>query len=131
MELNYSISKMNRPHFIFSAKHRAQRRNPVCLSPLPTALFEHYHPLRGMVTKVSDRVKLEQLVQDLLPYMTLVENNVVGFQNASRKKSSKMRKNGQKRGRYVYASNDGNTAAVQVLCLVQLSEIYMSCVCEN
>ena len=57
------------------------------------------------MTVVTDKVKIEQLVNDLQPYMTLIDNNLVGFKVAPKKERKKLNK--KKWGRYVYATNDG------------------------
>ena len=105
MELDYAALQGRRPQFIFSSKHSSNGNNPVSLPPLPNTLFERYHPQNGLLSVASDRVKIEQLVNDLKPYMTVVNYNLIGFKAASKAERKKLKK--KKWGRYVYATNDG------------------------
>ena len=104
LELNYAIKQSRRPHFIFSTRHQENGTNPVCLSEIPNTYFERFHPRGGRVSRQTDKVKIEQLVNDLLPYLK-PDDNAIGLKIASKKVRKRMKK--KHWGRYVYCTNDG------------------------
>mmetsp|Transcript_17494 Transcript_17494/g.29324 ORF Transcript_17494/g.29324 Transcript_17494/m.29324 type:complete len:403 (+) Transcript_17494:55-1263(+) len=99
MELHFAISQGRRPHFLYNSNHSVLSTNPSCLTSIPNTLFEKYHPRGGDVTNALDRVKIEQLVNDLQSYMTRVdETHHVGFKSAPNKNSKKKEKEIRKAG---------------------------------
>ena len=118
MELHFAISQGRRPHFLYDTNQRDLSINPSCLTTIPNTLFEKYHPRGGEVTNALDRVKIEQLINDLLPYMSHVDvTHHIGYKASHDKNSKKKEKKSgtQHYGRYVYTTNDGESTHPEVL----------------
>ena len=109
MEMHFSSSQGRRPHFLYSTNQSDNGINPVYLSPFPNTMFEKYHPRGGGVSNMLDIVKIEQLVNDLQPYMSLVNENKIGFNPSSKWERIAKNKMTRSWGRYVYSTNDGKS----------------------
>ena len=94
-----SMQAGRRPHLLYGTReHKLVGRNPIQLPPLQNSWFDNYNPVKGKLTKESDREKIQQLVTDIEPYMKRVVKGYDGERNAA----------GQMHGRgvYRYASGD-------------------------
>ena len=94
-----SMQAGRRPHLLYGTKeHKLVGYNPIQLPPLQNSWFDDYNPVKGKLTKETDREKIQQLVTDIEPYMKRVVVGYDGERNAA----------GQMHGRGVfrYASGD-------------------------
>ena len=93
-----SMQAGRRPHLLYGTnEHKLVAYNPVQLPPLQNSWFDNYNPVKGKLTKESDREKIRQLVTDIEPYMKRVVEAYDGERNAA----------GQMHGRGVYWYADG------------------------
>jgi hypothetical protein len=95
--LHHHLSSGRRPHFLYSQYEVSHILPPVCLPPLQNSHFDQYHPAKGFLSVESDRQKISELVEALIPFMTRVQ---VGYQGDM--KDGK--RNGQ--GQYRYSNGD-------------------------
>lgn len=60
-----------RPHFLFGSREKREGLNPIQLQPLQReySFFSKYHPSRGFMTVASDKQKIEDLLEELNPYL--------------------------------------------------------------
>jgi hypothetical protein len=66
-----------RPHFLFGSREKRERLNPIQLQPLQReySFFSQYHPSQGFMTVASDKKKIEELLDELNPYLKDYENS--------------------------------------------------------
>jgi hypothetical protein len=86
-----------RPHLLYGSKEKATTHPPMVLPPLQNSYFERYNPENGILTKAEDRVKIQRLVNELIPYMKTVKEGYEGELKDGKPHG---------KGKYVYA--DGN-----------------------
>ena len=93
-----SMQSGRRPHLLYGTKeHKLFGYDPIHLPPLQNTWFDNYNPVKGKLTKESDREKIQQLVNYIEPYMKRVAVGYIGERNAA----------GQMHGRGVYRYADG------------------------
>jgi hypothetical protein len=79
-----SMQAGRRPHLLYGTKeHKRVGHNPTQLPPLQNSWFDNYNPVKGKLTKESDREKIQQLVNDIEPYMKRVVEGYDGERNAA------------------------------------------------
>ena len=94
-----SLQAGRRPHLLYGTReHKLVGFNPVQLPPLQNSWFYNYNPVKGKLTKESDREKIQQLVNDIEPYMKRVIVGYTGERNVE----------GQMHGRGVYRYANGD-----------------------
>jgi hypothetical protein len=79
--LNTAIRNGHRPQYLYGEKEKSEYRIPLQLPPLQNKYFEKYHPLQGNLTKATDRDKIGQLVDELIPFMIPLTVEYVGERN--------------------------------------------------
>jgi hypothetical protein len=83
--LKFQRQEGRRPHILYGSKEKADLRAPIILPPLQYSFFDQYHPEKGTLTREQDRLKIRELVKDLLPYVKKVERKYEGeFLNGQR-----------------------------------------------
>ena len=60
------VSRGVRPHFLYGTHERKENILPRLIPPMQNSYFEKYHPAKGEVSVPRDKVKIEELVQQLL-----------------------------------------------------------------
>jgi hypothetical protein len=74
VSLKSALECSRRPHFLYGTRESRLSLNPIQLQPLSLckeySFFEKYHPCEGSVSVASDVVKIQQLVDELKPYMS-------------------------------------------------------------
>ena len=79
-----SMQAGRRPHLLYGTReHKLVGYNPIQLPPLQNSWFDNYNPVKGKLTKESDREKIQQLVTDIEPYMKRVVEGYDGERNAA------------------------------------------------
>ena len=96
--LRTALSIGRRIHLLYGTRESVGRFGPIVLPPLLHSYFEKYHPLEGNLTVQSDRNKIQQLVQQLEPYMTKTKYGYEGDRNAAGEMHGK--------GRFSYSNGD-------------------------
>ena len=76
--LLYHRSQGRRPHLLYGSKERDGNAVPITLPPLQNSYFNNYHPIDGSLTKESDKVTIEKLIEDLRPHMRFVQAGYEG-----------------------------------------------------
>lgn len=66
-----------RPHLIYGTKQFQENLPPIILPPLQYSYFDQYHPEKGCLTKESDRIHIQHLVEELQQYIKEVK---VGYE---------------------------------------------------
>ena len=92
-----SMQAGRRPHLLYGTREYVGY-NPMQLPPLQNSWFDDYNPVKGKLTKESDREKIQQLVIDIEPHMKRIIEGYDGERNAA----------GQMHGRGVYRYADGS-----------------------
>ena len=78
-----SVQAGRRPHLLYGTKEHKDNRPPLQLPPLQNSWFDNYNPVKGKLTKESDREKIQLLVTDIEPYMKRVAVGYTGERNAA------------------------------------------------
>ena len=95
-----SMQAGRRPHLLYGTReHKQVGRTPIQLPPLQNSWFDKYNPVKGKLTKETDREKIQKLVTDIEGrYMQRVVEAYDGERNAA----------GQMHGRGVYRFANGD-----------------------
>ena len=94
-----SVREGHRPHLLYGTReHKLVGYNPIQLPPMQNSWFDNYNPVKGKLTKESDRANIQRLVKDIAPHMKRVTVGYEGEKIAA----------GQYHGRGVYRYADGN-----------------------
>jgi hypothetical protein len=75
--LLHNRSRGLRPHFFYGSKCKANGSAPVILPSFHYNHYEKYPPAEGNLSVASDKVKIEQLVVDLVPFLRKVNVGIV------------------------------------------------------
>ena len=67
-----------RPHLLYGSHELENDMNPIVLPPLQNSYFKQFDPMKGYITYEEDKLKIETLVAQLLPYMKTVDIGYVG-----------------------------------------------------
>jgi hypothetical protein len=69
--LKSALENSKRPHFLYGTREHRLSLNPIQLQPLCKEyhFFDRYHPCKGSVTVASDIEKIQQLIDELKPYL--------------------------------------------------------------
>jgi hypothetical protein len=85
-ELKKDLLKGRRVHMIYGEKERSRMKSPLVLPPLKNDHFFNYHPLKGNFSVESDRIKIEELINQLLPFMKFEKEFYEGETNSKGEK---------------------------------------------
>jgi len=73
-----ALARRGRIHCIYGESERNQNLSPIVLEPLQHMYFEMFHPSAGQVTVPHDKRKIEELVQQLIPYIPALKPEYKG-----------------------------------------------------
>eukprot|EP01038_Epipyxis_sp_PR26KG_P004362 gene4362-6170_t len=76
--LHVHQSHQRRPHMLYGTRESHLNIQPLVLPPLQNSIFKQLHPNDGFISFPSDRIKIEELVNQLLPIMVFVQPEYVG-----------------------------------------------------
>ena len=95
-----AVKDNRRPHYLYGTYDKMKYRAPIALPPLRNTFFEEFNPLKGSITKESDRAKIKELIDLLQPYIDTnkVTEGYVGERNVA----------GQMHGHGTYTFADGD-----------------------
>jgi len=71
--LREAFNANRRQHFLYGTREKMRNSNVLGLEPLRNSFLKDYSPLTGEITKDSDRIKIEELMEKLQPYMILIK----------------------------------------------------------
>jgi hypothetical protein len=87
-----------RPHILYGSKEHVTPGSSVkMLPPLQNSYFEKYHPAKGHLTKESDKLTIERLIEELKPFMKTVKEGYTGQEQGGKYHG---------KGTYMYANGD-------------------------
>ncbi len=76
-----SIQGGLRPHLLYGTReHKLVGRNPIHLPPIQNYWFDDFSPVKGKLTKESDRVHIQRLVDEITPRMKRIS---IGYEGQS------------------------------------------------
>lgn len=96
--LKFAAKAGRRPHVLYGSREERNDSQPIVLDPLQNSFFEKYHPMKGCLSVKDDCVKIQSLVEVLLPYMTFSLSRYDGEHDAS----------DRRHGRGTLTFDDGN-----------------------
>jgi len=95
--LMHTTKCSRRPHFLYGTREHLTGRSPFVLPPLQNSYFEKFHPAKGSLSVASDKTKIDELVNELQPFMTKpLEDGYTGQMS-----------NGVRHGRGIFRAPDG------------------------
>ena len=71
-----SINEGRRPHLLYGTKEYIYQNPPIHLPPMVDSWFDKYHPMKGKLTKETDRIKIRYLIKSITP---ILKNFLVGY----------------------------------------------------
>eukprot|EP01038_Epipyxis_sp_PR26KG_P005975 gene5975-8230_t len=92
-----SIQNGRRPHLLYGTRESQFNSPPIQLPPMQNSWFDNYSPVKGKLTKESDRVHIQQLIDEIKPIMKRVK---VGYKGEY--------KDGEQYGKGVYTFANGD-----------------------
>ena len=93
-----AVKAHRRPHYLYGTYDKMKKGPPKGLPPLRNTFFEEYNPMKGSITRETDRVKIAELIEALKPYIA-AHKVIVGY-TGDRNAEGKMHGHGT----YTFAS---------------------------
>ena len=96
--LRLSASESRRPQFVYGTYQMVNHLPVRVLPPLLHSYFHRYNPINGHLSVDSDREKILELIDELIPYLTFAADTYVGSCNSAHQKHG--------RGKCTYKNGD-------------------------
>jgi hypothetical protein len=107
--LKYACSIGRRPHILYGTREDKLNKSLKIIEPLHHSLLEAYSPLKGTITVKTDYQKIEELMNELKPYIQPYHVGYTGEFNANAKFHGQGRYNYEDGSCYIGEWNNGKS----------------------
>ena len=76
--LKKKVLESVRPHLLYGTSEFSNGRSPIILPPLQNSYYDKLNPIFGNITVATDRLKIEELYEQLKPHFKIAKEDYIG-----------------------------------------------------